>query len=115
MSFEVRKIEGPLGTLVLFGHNRTGKRVSTMVDTSGPFLQSQHLSLICFTFPFYLYYNDCSYVGNTKSSVAMILDQISYFDCFVFLVFLAPQLLLHVNVFELLICIVQALPFFREC
>lgn len=44
----------------------------------------------------------------------MILDQISYLDCFVFLVFLAPQLLLRVNIFELLICTVQALPFFCE-
>ena len=44
----------------------------------------------------------------------MILDQISYLDCLVFLVFLAPQLLLRVNIFELLVCIVQALPFFCE-
>ena len=45
----------------------------------------------------------------------MILDQISFLDCLVFLFFLLPQLLLHVNIFELLICIVQALPFFCEC
>lgn len=44
----------------------------------------------------------------------MILDQISYLDCFVFLIFLAPQLLLRVNVVELLVCILQALPFFCE-
>lgn len=44
----------------------------------------------------------------------MILDQISYLDCVVFLIFLAPQLILHVNIFELLICIVQTLPFFCE-
>lgn len=44
----------------------------------------------------------------------MILDQISYLDCLVFLFFLTPQLLLRVSVFELLVCVVQALPFFRE-
>ncbi|KAF6225071.1 hypothetical protein HO133_010266 [Letharia lupina] len=42
----------------------------------------------------------------------MILDQISYLDCLVFLFFLTPQLLLRVSVFELLVCVVQALPFF---
>ena len=42
----------------------------------------------------------------------MILGQISYLDCIVFLIFLAPQLLLNVNIFELLTCIIQALPFF---
>ena len=45
----------------------------------------------------------------------MILGQISYLDCFVFLFFLAPQLLLHINLLELLVCILQALPFFCEC
>ena len=44
----------------------------------------------------------------------MILDRISYLDCLVFLIFLAPQLILRVNVVELLLCIFQALPFFRE-
>ena len=44
----------------------------------------------------------------------MILDQISYLDCLVFLVFLAPQLLLRVNIFELLSCVFKALPFFRK-
>lgn len=42
----------------------------------------------------------------------MILGQISYLDCIVFLIFLAPQLLLQINTFELLLCIIQALPFF---
>ena len=42
----------------------------------------------------------------------MILGQISYLDCIVFLVFLAPQLLLRVNILELLACIIKALPFF---
>ena len=41
----------------------------------------------------------------------MILGQISYLDCLVFLLFLAPQILLQVNIFELLSCIIQALPF----
>ena len=45
-----------------------------------------------------------------KVATAMILSQISYLDCIVFLIFLAPQLLIGVNTFELLICIVQALP-----
>ena len=42
----------------------------------------------------------------------MILGQISYLDCLIFLIFLAPQLLLRVNIFELLVGILQALPFF---
>lgn len=41
----------------------------------------------------------------------MILGQISYLDCFVFLFFLAPQLLLHVNIFELIACVLTAVPF----
>ena len=44
----------------------------------------------------------------------MILGQISYLDCIFFLIFLAPQLLLRVNIFELLACIIQALPFFGK-
>jgi len=42
----------------------------------------------------------------------MILNQISYLDCLAFLVFLAPQLLIHVGILELAKCIFQALPFF---
>lgn len=44
----------------------------------------------------------------------MILGQISYLDCLVFLIVLAPQLLLHVNIIELLICFLKALPFVRK-
>lgn len=44
----------------------------------------------------------------------MILGQISYLDCLVFLVFLAPQLLLNVSIIDLIICISKALPFVRE-
>ncbi|KAL9009111.1 MAG: hypothetical protein Q9173_005832 [Seirophora scorigena] len=41
----------------------------------------------------------------------MILGQISYLDCLVFLFFLAPQLLLNVNIFELIACVLNAVPF----
>lgn len=41
----------------------------------------------------------------------MILGQISYLDCLVFLIVLAPQLLLHVNIIELVLCVSKALPF----
>lgn len=41
----------------------------------------------------------------------MILGQISYLDCIVFLIFLAPQLLIKINLLELLLCVLQALPF----
>ena len=41
----------------------------------------------------------------------MILGQIAYVDCLVFLIFLIPQLLLRVNVLELLEVALQALPF----
>lgn len=41
----------------------------------------------------------------------MILDQISWLDCFVFLVFLAPQLVLHVGVLKTATWLIGALPF----
>ncbi|KAL8762265.1 MAG: hypothetical protein Q9184_001713 [Pyrenodesmia sp. 2 TL-2023] len=41
----------------------------------------------------------------------MILGQISYLDCLIFLLFLAPQLLLNVNFFELIFCVLKAVPF----
>lgn len=44
----------------------------------------------------------------------MILSQISYLDCIVFLIFLVPQLLLRVNILELFACAFKALPFFCE-
>lgn len=44
----------------------------------------------------------------------MILGQISYLDCLVFLFFLAPQLLLHVNIFKLIACVFTAVPFVRK-
>ncbi|EMC98949.1 hypothetical protein BAUCODRAFT_84891 [Baudoinia panamericana UAMH 10762] len=40
----------------------------------------------------------------------MILDQIAWVDCFVFLILLAPQLLLHVGVLDTAICASKALP-----
>lgn len=41
----------------------------------------------------------------------MILDQIAWSDCVVFLIFLAPQLLIHVGLIETAKCALQALPF----
>ena len=41
----------------------------------------------------------------------MILGQIAYIDCFVFLIFLFPQLFLRVSIFELLRVGLAALPF----
>ena len=41
----------------------------------------------------------------------MILGQISYLDCLVFLFFLIPQLLLQVNLIELIAVASKALPF----
>ena len=41
----------------------------------------------------------------------MILSQISYLDCIVFVVLLIPQLLISVNIFELIYCGLQLLPF----
>lgn len=43
----------------------------------------------------------------------MILGQIAYIDCLVFLVLLIPQLLLRVSIIELLAVAIQALPFLR--
>jgi hypothetical protein len=42
---------------------------------------------------------------------AMILDQIAWSDCIIFLVFLAPQLIIHVGLIETAICGIKALPF----
>ncbi|CAG8958151.1 hypothetical protein HYFRA_00000500 [Hymenoscyphus fraxineus] len=41
----------------------------------------------------------------------MILGQVSWLDCFVFLIFLAPQLILRVGIFPTLLCGLRALPF----
>ncbi|CZS91435.1 related to hydrolase [Rhynchosporium agropyri] len=41
----------------------------------------------------------------------MILGQISWLDCFVFLLFLAPQLIIHIGFFPTLFCGIKALPF----
>lgn len=41
----------------------------------------------------------------------MILGQIAWVDCIVFLVFLAPQLIIHVGFFRTAICGLTALPF----
>ncbi|KAF2163298.1 hypothetical protein M409DRAFT_68577 [Zasmidium cellare ATCC 36951] len=41
----------------------------------------------------------------------MILGQIAWVDCFVFLLFLAPQLIIHVGFFRTAICGLTALPF----
>jgi hypothetical protein len=41
----------------------------------------------------------------------MILGQVSYLDIIAFLLFLAPQLLLHVGFFGTLACGLRALPF----
>ena len=44
----------------------------------------------------------------------MILGQISYLDCIAFLVFLVPQLLVNVNIFELAWIALSCIPFFSE-
>ncbi len=44
----------------------------------------------------------------------MILGQVSYLDCFSFLGFLAPQLLIHVGFWQTFVCVLQALPFLRK-
>lgn len=44
----------------------------------------------------------------------MILGQISWADCLVFLIFLAPQLLIHIGLIETAICGIKALPFLRQ-
>lgn len=44
----------------------------------------------------------------------MILGQIAWVDCIVFLVFLAPQLLIQVGVFGSLNVAIRALPFLGQ-
>ncbi|KAI0512654.1 Alpha/Beta hydrolase protein [Xylaria bambusicola] len=41
----------------------------------------------------------------------MILSPISYLDCIVFCIFLAPQLVIHVGLFETIAVVLQCLPF----
>ncbi|KAI3336463.1 Alpha/Beta hydrolase protein [Xylariaceae sp. AK1471] len=41
----------------------------------------------------------------------MILGPVSYLDCIVFCIFLAPQLLIHVGIFETISVVLQCLPF----
>lgn len=45
------------------------------------------------------------------SFVTMILTQISYLDCIAFLIFLTPQLLIHVGLLDTAACGLKALPF----
>lgn len=54
------------------------------------------------------------FISSSLLTILMILGQVSLLDCLVFLVFLAPQLLFHVNTVELLSCIFYALPFIRK-
>lgn len=44
----------------------------------------------------------------------MNLGPVSYLDCIVFCVFLAPQLVWRVGFFDTVFCVLQALPFVRE-
>lgn len=46
--------------------------------------------------------------------LTMILGQIAWVDCFVFLVLLAPQLLIHVGLINTFTTVIKALPFFRK-
>ena len=41
----------------------------------------------------------------------MILGPVSYLDCVVFCIFLVPQLLIHVGVFETAAVVLRCLPF----
>lgn len=45
----------------------------------------------------------------------MILGPVSYLDCLVFCLFLAPQLLYRVGLVETVICVIQTLPFLGKC
>jgi hypothetical protein len=44
----------------------------------------------------------------------MILSQISYLDCIVFLLFLTPQLIIHVGLFKTIFWVLGALPYIGE-
>lgn len=50
----------------------------------------------------------------TPTVATMILDQIAWSDCFVFLIFLAPQLVLRVGFINTVACILKALPHLRR-
>jgi hypothetical protein len=41
----------------------------------------------------------------------MILGHVSYLDCIVFLVLLAPQLIINVGFVDTFVCAIRALPF----
>lgn len=45
----------------------------------------------------------------------MILGPVSYLDCIVFCLFLAPQLILDAGLFETTVVVLEALPFLRMC
>ena len=69
--------------------------------------------LLTCNFKFFLYYPQSLKICLAKGyDLMMILGQMSYLDCIVFLICLAPQLLMHVNIFELVFCVFKALPFF---
>lgn len=52
------------------------------------------------------------YLGRTFFN--MILGPINLLDCFAFVIFLIPQLLIQVNTFSLIIVVAKVLPFLSE-
>lgn len=44
----------------------------------------------------------------------MILGQIAWVDCIAFLIFLTPQLIIHIGFFTTASCGIKALPFLRK-
>ena len=48
------------------------------------------------------------------AAAVMILGPVSYLDCLIFCILLAPQLVWHVGLFAMARCVAQALPFLRK-
>ena len=81
-----------------------------VLGTSHVIISTEYLSI------FFSYNDIASPLNSPKWALyagSMILGQISWLDCFVFLVFLAPQLIIHVGFFPTLFCGLRALPFLR--
>jgi len=77
------------------------------------------LGLLCVTaFSQHRVFHKCTYVQSldmaTRNEAGVVLGPVSYLDCIIFCIFLAPQLIWHAGFFGTVWCVFQALPFLSE-
>lgn len=94
------------------GEKRSCQAVSTMFDLSQAIFESRVPdNLVCMPASF----TSTVHIPGSLVIPTMILGQVSYLDCLVFLLFLAPQLFIQVGFWNTLACVLRALPFLCMC